>query len=258
MPYHINTAYEKINSSLTDILPSMIVNCLTLKRVDFCVNLPFSSQSQAEEYIHLLRLGVPPKVLTEKKIYDEIQRREIPYKDSLLLECGSYSFEVYSKYIQMKNRKLQNPECASGIVRIELRADKQKLQQLARKYDFPLSEQDYSFFLIHAPYIAKQEITKILSSMVGSKDFHHYSYTKDKIEHSNFRDTNIAHMLGTIAYFSRRKYSGDFIKKFNLKQEDWKKIIQKFNKIGCSPITLPDNYPEETFPGIESWDSFFG
>lgn len=180
MPCQINTAYEKINNSLTDILPPTIVNYLTLRRVDFCVNLPFPSQSQAEKYIHLLRLGVPPKVLTEKRIYDEIQRREIPYKDSLLLECVSYSFEIYSKYVQMKNRKLQNPEYASGIVRIELRAGKQKLLQLAKKYELCSPESDYHTFLIHTPYIARQEITEILCKMVGSKDFHSYSYVKEK------------------------------------------------------------------------------
>lgn len=257
LPDQIEAADLILYDQLAAIFPVTLINRLSVSRIDFCVNLPFPSQPQAEEYIHLLRLGVPPKVLKEQKIYDRIQRREIPYKDSLLLECQSYSFEVYPKYTQMKKRKLKNPECATGIVRIELRAYKQKLLQLARKYNLPSPKCDYHAFLIHAPYIAREEITKLLSKMVGSKDFYNYSYVKEKILQSDFSDIYIKCMLNTISYFSRRKYCGDFLNTFGLKQKDWKNIIQKFEQIGCSPITIPDNYFFKLLPGIESWDTFF-
>lgn len=257
LPDQIEIADSILYNQLVAIFPVNIINKLSVSRIDFCVNLPFASQSQAEEYIHLLRLGVPPKVLKEHKTYDKIQRREIPYKDSLLLECGSYSLEIYPKYVQMKNRKLQNPEYASGIVRIELRAGKQKLLQLAKKYELCSPKSDYHTFLIHTPYVARQEIPDMLSKMVGSKDFYRYSYVKEKILQSNLNEFNISYMLKTISYFSGRKYSGDFLSTSGLKQKDWKIIIQKFNQIGCSPITISDDNLFKTLPGIESWDNYF-
>lgn len=257
LPDQIETADSILYNQLTAILPINIISKLSINRIDFCVNLPFASQSQAEEYIHLLRLGVPPKVLKEHKIYNKIQRREIPYQDSLLLECRSYSFEIYPKYVQIKKRKLQNPEQAIGIVRIELRANKQKLLQLAKKYKLCSPKSDYRTFLIHTPDVARQEIPDMLSKMVGSKDFYHYSYVKEKILQSNLNEFNISYMLKTISYFSGRKYSGDFLSTSGLKQKDWKIIIQKFNQIGCSPITISDDNLVKTLPGIESWNNYF-
>lgn len=64
-------------------------------------------------------------------------------------------------------------------------------------------------------------------------------------------------MLKIISYFSRRKYCGDFLNTSGFKQKDWKNIIQKFDQIGCSPITIPDDNLFKTLPGIDSWDDYF-
>lgn len=256
-PEQISDALKIIDRQLTHILPAQITKQLSLNRIDFCLNLPFKNQQQAEEYIQLLRLGIPPKALKAIKTLDVNQHRKLPYKDSLFLQCGCYSFEIYPKYIQMKNRNLNHAEQALGVVRIELRAKKQKIMQLAKKYSLPLPSLDYHTFIKNSPLITQPEITSILSKMVGNQDFHNFAYTKSKILQSNFKASKKQQMNEIIKYFSRRKFNEDFFDTFGINHKEWKKILKNFNLIGCSPITVSPSYSMDTFPGIGSWDSYF-
>lgn len=150
---HVKTALQIVDQYLSNLLPPTILNKLSLSRIDFCVNLPFSTQCEATEYISLLRLGIPQKVLKEELRLDKHQHRFLPYNDALLLTCGTYSLEIYSKYIQMKKRNINGADRALGLVRVELRATKPKIQQLANKYQLPSPIDNYNFFLQHAPII---------------------------------------------------------------------------------------------------------
>lgn len=254
---HVKTALQIVDQYLSNLLPPTILNKLSLSRIDFCVNLPFSTQCEATEYISLLRLGIPQKVLKEELRLDKHQHRFLPYNDALLLTCGTYSLEIYSKYIQMKKRNINGADRALGLVRVELRATKPKIQQLANKYQLPSPIDNYNFFLQHAPIITKQEIPYMLTKMVGSKDFHRFQYAKDKISRSDYKPAEKKLMIDIITYFSRRKYSYNMLNTFNITQKDWQKIVHKFNQIDCSPITVSPCFSSDTFPGIESWNTYF-
>lgn len=252
----IYAALKEVNLQLLQFLPHHIYSQLRLYRVDFCVNLLFSTQLQAEEYIKLLKQGVYPKCLKENLHYDNIQHRYIPYRDSLLLECGSYSFEVYPKHIQMKNSSLLS-NTKAGIVRIELRAKRSKLKQLSKKYGMDFLSNDYVPALESAHIVTKQEITKILQKMIGNMDFYTFTFTKNKIMESTFCDSNKKLLLIVLLHFSKHRKGKEFLNTYNLSHSDWKKIIKKFNQLGCSPITVPRRYSCNKYPGIDGWNTYF-
>lgn len=253
----IETALHIIENNIMQILPPYIYQRLSLFRADFCVNIKFQTQLQAEEYIKLLRLGIPPKALHEHLTLDKVQHRYVPYLESLLLECNSYTFQIYSKYAQMQSKNLRQShiDAAVGIVRFELRAEKNKITQLQSKYKDLLSDNSYTTFLCAAPYIAKQEITDLLNKMVGRKDFHSFAHTISEIDHSNLKDTSL--MIDITKYFLRKKYSPDLLEHFNLTHAKWKKILKKYNEIDCSPISVPPSFSLSTYPGIDSWEEYF-
>lgn len=70
--------YTHLNS-LFSIFP---LTAYLLKRLDFCLDIKFPTQKQADEYIKLLKKSIPRKSLNEKTYFDHTQRRHIPYKDS--------------------------------------------------------------------------------------------------------------------------------------------------------------------------------
>ena len=250
-------AVAEINRQLSEFLPLHICKNLKPSRIDFCVNLHFPSQDQADEYIKLLRLGVPFKKLKEHTEYDHIQKRAVPYSDSLLLECASYSFEIYPKYKQMCSHSLQGKNNASGIVRIELRAKRSKLKTIAKKYE----EQDiitanYVNSLEHISYISQNEIQHILRKMVGNGDFYPYEHVKNEIANSNFNERQINLMHLVCKYFSKKQKKTELLTKYGLSRNDWNLLLKNFNHLHCSPITTPKSFSRTHYPGIENWDTF--
>lgn len=254
---NIDAAMHIILDSLANVLNPDILNALTLNRLDFCANLTFPAQIQAEEYVSLLKRGVPPKTLSEYTYFNASQHRHTPYRDSLLLKCGSYSFQIYSKYQQMKQRFGTAPDGALGMVRIELRASKQKLGQLAKKYGVISPKTNYLEFLSHAPSITQKEIPNVVSKMVGKHNFYRYQEIKNKIENSDFKDRDKDLMLHIMFYLSKHSSSAGFLEKFNFQNADWKKILKKFDKLECSPIPVPRTYRFPVYPGTLYWDSVF-
>lgn len=256
-PGEIQSAMNISMRYLNTLLSPQAINALSLKRLDFCLNLIFPNQIQADEYLKLLKKGVPGKVLSEKKHPDPIQHRLVPYKNALLLECKSYSFEIYPKYHQMTARKMHNADNASGMVRFELRASKTKIAQLANKYEFPCKKGAYMDFLTNAPDISEQEIPYIVAKMVGNGNFYSYEHVMSKIENADLKDSEKRIMVQTVKHFSRHTLQQNLLNELNITHQDWKRILKKFDKIKCSPIPVPGSYQYHTYPGIAAWKSVF-
>lgn len=257
VPEDIKASIDIIQHNLNQFLLPETIKMLTLNRLDFCMNLIFTHQSHADEYMKLLKKGIPQKTLTEKKYFNPVQRRLTSYKDALLLECKSYSFEIYSKYRQMLARKMQNPDSASGMIRLELRASKTKILQLAKKYNLFFTSQNYIAFLPKTPEISRQEIPRIISKMVGTQCFYTYQYISDKIENADFKSSDKELMLQIINYFLKHTVKQNLLNDLNLSNQKWNKILKKFNKLGCSPIPVPLSFKIHTYPGVAVWDASF-
>ena len=132
-----------------------------------------------------------------------------------------------------------------------------KLEQLAKKYNIISPKIDFLQFLSHAPYITKKEIPKIVSKMVGNRNFYRYQKIKSKIMDSDYKDSDKDLMLQIIYYFSRHSSSENFLEEFHLQNKDWQKIIKKFDKLECSPIPIPRTYKFPVYPGVSIWDVSF-
>lgn len=253
----ITEALEPAYKNLSHILNPPLLSSLTLNRVDFCTNLIFPAQIQAEEYIKLLKCSIPPQTLSEAKHFNPKQHRYTGYKESLLLICNSYSFQAYSKYLQMKQKNWNGYESAHGVVRLELRASKSKLEQLAQKYNIISPRTDYMRFLVNSPAIARQEIPTFISKMTGSGNFHRYEYIKSKIINSDYKTRDIEQMLDILFYLSRHSTSQNMLATLQMSQKKWQKYLKKFDKIETSPIPVPRTYKIPVYPGVCNWDTFF-
>lgn len=229
---------------------------IKLCRCDFCVNLPFDSEGKASLYIRLLQKCIPKPVLKEPTCINPISHHIAPkYPDSLLLECASYSFEVYNKQSQMQNRNIGNSDFASGLVRLELRANKEKLKTLYKHYGG--SPKNYIKFLSNASAICSAEITSLLAPMVGTGDFVSYKKITEKISKKVKNEATRAKMHKCVKLIPKRKRCGSLLDENNLTYAEWKLLLIKFNRINCSPITIPSREKVKYLPGILSWDTYF-
>lgn len=251
---NIAICFNILNELLQSIIPERIANSLQIHRLDFCVDLRLQTKKMAEEYIRLLRKGIPTKRLKEHTSWNDIQRRHVPYPDSLLLECCSYSFQIYPKYSQLKQKGYVDPIPALGIVRFELRANSDKIRLLEKKYSCQIKDNPDNLPAL-IPEISKSEIKKTIMSMVGSDEFRTYEYMKEKINNSSFSLHRKQQLLEYANYLSHHKYSFDFLKNFDLKHKDWKRIINDFHTLGCSPIPVPRTFSSDIYPGVIDWDA---
>ena len=252
----IRDAMLNIFHTLASHLGKDIMNdlSLTLKRVDFCLNIKMKTEAIAETYISLLKKGIPTKSLSEVKVFNPSQHRMTAYNDSFLLKCNSYSFQIYSKYLQMCKKNLPGQEDAVGVVRFELRAEKSKLKQLAKKYCLPSPTGDMLGFLENTPQITKEEIPYLLSKIVGTGTLCKFSELKSELEYTTFKKKDKKLMLDISYYLSKHSSGEKLLDDLCLDYKDWRRILKKFNELGCSPIPVPSRSTVNHYPGIDDWN----
>ena len=255
-PDKIDSAVNQLQYTLQNLVKNEIADRIALNRVDFCCDLKMPSQKMAEEYLQLLRRGNPSKTLKEKKMLDQSQHRYIPYKDSFLLQCKSYEFQIYLKYNQMKNTCYsQNIDYALGLLRFELRAKKTKIQQLSKKYNHKSRPVGFREFLNSAPLIAQTEIPAIIAKMVGTSNFCTYQAAKEKIEEADLKYKTRKRMFYILDYYAKHTKYQNLLKDLGLSRKEWNHLLKKFNMIHTNPITISRTYQRQEYPGIYYWDT---
>ena len=241
-PDKIEEAMSKVHRNLTLLLPSEIIESLHFKRIDFCMNMIFDSPEQVPLYMKLLKKGITPASLQEYKFISPTQHRMITYKESFLLKCKTYSFQIYDKHKQMINRNLQNSDTAIGMIRFELRANRNKIISLCDKYNILYPDYNKMKFLKQIPQITKCEVEKLCTTMYGTGDFHNYTYVKNKILNSEYRQNTIDDMLIVLKYIAHHSSCQNIYENLHMKSNKFKRLMEKFNAIKCSPITIPASY----------------
>ena len=247
-PKKIEEAMSTILHNLTLLLPLEIIDSLHFKRIDFCSNIICDDPSTTDVYIKLFKKGILPKALHEHKFFSHSQHRKVTYNDSFLLECKSYSFQIYNKEKQMISRNLSNSDSAHGMIRFELRAERPKIKQLSKKYDFLNPDTHSIEFLQLCTEIGKKEMTKLYNDMYGQGNFFSYTYVKRKVLDSEFKQGAIDDMLMIIKYLSNHSSSENLFDDLHLSPDKYNRLLKKFNTLNCSPITIPVTYGIEYLP----------
>lgn len=243
-------AYDVCCLSLKEHLGNEIMQRMKFNRIDFCCNMRFDSQEDAEEFLGILRKGVPPKALEKIVVYEEAKKEICT---GILLTCGSYEIAAYLKQKEMLGRRIRPIDLqeASGVLRIELRALSSKLKSIISRDDAAGLQDISSERLGYLTELGVMEMKKKLCVIVGKGRFRRYDETALFIEKANIRDKDKREMMDVVYYLARHPKGGDLLKDKMWDMQKWKKLLRKFDEIGCSPITLPRTSGECTYPGME-------
>lgn len=244
-------------TELKTILPPDITDNLSLSRIDFTGDLKFKSQELANEYVKLFRKGRSIRRLQEVEVIDPIQNRYVSYEESWLLGCGSYSFQVYPKMVQMQNRKIPSADEAEGIVRFELRAGRPKIKSLIKKYGISLDGTLIDTIVALAYAVPVEEIKAISKAAVGNGDFYPLHILKKKIEKAPFQKRTKIKMLQLSEHLAHFSDADRLLEVGYLSKDDWRLLLTQFDSIGASPIPLPARFHFSVAPGVASWDQYF-
>ena len=257
-PHEIGSALYTSFSHLADLLSIQIFDKLYLARVDFTGDLQFETQNQADEYLYLVKKGRAIRCQKEYETFDRATGKARPYNDSWYLTCKSYAFQVYPKYHQMMNRKMIGAENAIGIIRFEMRTNRQKLNLLKKTFHISHDHEDLISEIEQlAVTIPQEAIMRHMIASVGGGDFYTLAELKKRVQESCFQERVKAKMIHISESLSRCSNIQELLQKENLSSSEWGVLLRRFDMIMCSPISIPARFQYQKQPGVYSWDSCF-
>ena len=167
------------------------------------------------------------------------QKRYISDPRSFTISCDSSELSIYSKYEQMltsnfqyKDEELQK---AKGMVRIEYRLDRRKIQNLKRKHGV-CSDVD---FLEYINIVAKDEMERMLVLMYGTGDFYKLKEVQRRIRRSRHYES-VKDDMENFCKIANGKYGvGGALQAFSGKRD----MLKYFNILEISPICIPRRFP---------------
>ena len=245
-------AYEKCLLALRKLLGNEIVDRMKFNRIDFCCNIAFERQAEAEEYISLLQKGIPPKALKKIAVFAETAETGEKVCTGILLTCGSYEISIYLKQKEMLGRKIKpsDLEEANGVLRIELRALSSKLHSIIKKepeLDLQCVQPEQ---LVRITRLGLFELKKKISHMTGEGRFLRYDEAVTQIKSAPIKAKYKDDMFDVLYYLARHPKGGNLLKDRMWEMHQWKKLVHLFDKIDCSPVVLPRTSLEYHYPSV--------
>lgn len=241
----VPTKLNELIQGLCTEFPDITSRCI-LSRIDYCTNYWMHSQDEIEEYFKLLQKYKAPIHFQPLKFYDKKKHRNSGRSGEITMRCKSYELSLYLKQTQMLNSpynySTNELSHATGQIRIELRARRNKLYSLKRKSH--LKKED-ELQLLQSPN-AVDTIIRILKSMYGSGDFYSMKKAKQIIKDSRYHIETINNLLYILEVVKKSKTLDS--NKNGLNPEYLKKYLKYFNELNLSPITVPARYINDSYP----------
>lgn len=225
--------------------PDITSRCI-LSRIDYCINYWMNSQDEIEEYFKLLQKYKTPIHFQPLKFYDKKKHRNSVRSGEITMRCKSYELSLYLKRTQMLNSPYNYSKNeishATGQIRIELRARRNKLYSLKKKQQLRREDE---LQLLQSPN-AVDTIIKILKSMYGFGDFYSMKKAKQIIKEASYHSATVDNLLYILEIVKKSKTLDP--NRNGLDPEYLKKYLIYFNELNLSPITVPARYINDSYP----------
>lgn len=214
------------------------IELFKLKRIDLCVNISLGSTAASNEYTQLLLKGAYPHHFERRMEYSKTGKRLIPTKDAFTVCSRNIEFSLYNKYRQLKKEEDIYDENeikeAEGIIRIEFRINRPIIYQLNKKHNLGSIEE----FIKVIPQLAQDSFPRYIGKFYGTGKFYTLDKARELVLNSQYKNKTKESLLFILETVAKEK-SLQEVKKYFSSTRDFSKLIDKFNRLGVSPITIP-------------------
>ena len=226
-----------------------------LNRCDLCVNLQFGKNKVARELMAALRKNTPSGKFKQKHYMDSSLSPQIlkeKRKHYLCYATDSVRLVVYDKMYQLTENRLilAQEKLPNGVLRVELQCRKKFLNAQAKKLDCDTNAHALlrNMQQNSAYYILKYVKKCFCSGM---------QYTPDALfqvlEAAKIRDQLKQPMLAlckSLRYVSLDQAIKTVQKQYQLSEQNIRRILKKFQKLGICPIPLRTRYFRASLPSL--------
>lgn len=225
-----------------------ILDQYKLRRVDLCVNLRCDSKKIFRETVRVLRkLPTPNKY---KRVFSTLKNKKAAHqidKHYLEFSCGTHSLVIYDKTFQMdaQGLKVGFEKLPKGVLRFEVQYEREVLRRLEKKLD----SDDPSELLRTLMGESQKRICKHFARCFADVQFAQYEEIISRIENSCFEDARKKTMKELATRLQRKQSVDAVLTKMAKEGYDVDSVLERFKKLGISPIPLWKSFCAQSIPG---------
>lgn len=219
-----------------------------LSRVDLCTNIRCSNSRLFRELVRVLRkLPTPPKY--KRKFYKHENKKKANRYNKYYLRfvCGTHELIIYDKTYQIRDGDLiigyeRLPE---GVLRYEVHCERAYIKRIEKKSN----TEDVLDMLWLLMQESEERIIDHFSRCFSDTEFMQIEELERRIKKSGFKPENKTAMLELTAQLQRIQSVDKALTKMQKAGFDTSGMLDRFEKLGVSPIPLWKNFCAESLPG---------
>ena len=237
------------------------INTYIVTRTDLCTNIRCSSEKLFRELVRVIhKLPTPPKYkrklhktstkgMSKAKKSKAIKADNRYNKHYLKVSCDSVDLVIYDKTYQMyaeELTKVSYEDYDAGVLRFECRLMRDPLRKVMEKYECKTTRELLKHLIAHS----EEMMLDYFSRCFAEDDFCRLDEIESVIEESGYHKKTREAMLELSHRLSRGKIVDKVFDR--MEADSWnidrKDILDRFEKLGVSPIPLWKSFCAERLP----------
>lgn len=219
-----------------------------LSRVDLCTNIRCDTNKLFRELIRVLRkLPTPSKY--ERKFYKHKNKKKANRynKHYLRFCCGTHELIIYDKTYQIRNGNLiiAYEDLPKGVLRFEVHCERPYIKRIEKNAD--TSDVLETLWLMTQE--SEDRIIDHFSRCFSDVQFMQMEELERKIKDSGYKKENKTAMLELVNQLQRIQSVDKALKRMRKAGFDTDGLLDRFTKLGISPIPLRKKFCAQSLPG---------
>lgn len=219
-----------------------------LSRLDLCANIRCDSSRLFRELVRVLRkLPTPPKY--ERKLYKHSDRKKKNRynKHYLRFACGTHELVIYDKTYQLREGDLivGYQGLPEGVLRFEVHCEREYIRKVEKRAD-DLNTLNLLCLMMRE---SESRIIDHFSRCFPDVRFVRMEELEQEIKKSGYKKENKDAMLELAGRLQRIQSVDRALSKMEKQGYDTAGVLDRFEKLGISPIPLWKNFCAESLPG---------
>ena len=229
------------------------INHYYLSRLDLCVNIRCDNNRLFRELVRVLRkLPTPPKYERKKKRYEKgkkLSKKDVNMynKHYLYFACGTHELVIYDKIYQLQKGCLVNDNegLPKSVLRFEVHCEREYIRKIEKELDSD-SPMKVLWAMVQE---SEGRIIAHFNQCFSDTKFVQMERLEKKIKQSCFKKENKNAMLELACRLQRTQSVDKALQKMEKQGYRTAGLLDKFAKLGISPIPLRKNFCAESLPG---------
>lgn len=224
------------------------LNSYQLTRLDLCTNIRCDNKKLFRELVRVLRkLPAPPKYERKQYKHKDKKKANRYNKHYLRFHCGTHELVIYDKTYQMRSNDLVvgYENLPEGVLRFEVHCERAYLREVEKKSG--VTATDALLWLLIQE--SEERINSHFSRCFSDVRFAQTEELERLIKQSAFKKESKDAMLQLAARLQRVQSVDKAIEKLEKDGYDTSGVLDRFDKLGVSPIPLWKNFCARGLPG---------